>query len=137
MNKQLVLALAAGTTAFAGVVGSAATLGGITSDDLGANTALVASCDTDGVDIDYTTEVDEASGDFEVTTVTVSGIAAGCAGQAISVSLLDDDDDAELGSGTDVVDTPGAPTDPVSVDVTITGDVVAEDVTRASVVISG
>lgn len=137
MSKQLVLALAAGTTAFAGVVGSAATLGGVTSDDLGADTALVASCDTDGVDIAYTTEIDATSGDYEVTDVEVSGIDDGCAGQAISVSLLNDAGNSELGSATGVVGAPAEEGDPVTVALTVGDDVVAESVTQASVVISG
>ncbi|MCD4524508.1 hypothetical protein [Nocardioides sp. cx-173] len=87
MSKQLVLALAAGTTAFAAVVGSAATLGGITSDDLGADTSVVASCDTDGIAVKYGTTYADMTGVYEVDTVTLTGIDEDCAGQSVAVTL--------------------------------------------------
>jgi hypothetical protein len=141
MSKQLVLALAAGTTAFAAVVGSAATLGGITSDDLGADTSVVASCDSDGVTVDYTTAYDATDGVYEVTGVELGGIAADCQGQDVNVTLGGADGDPSLEEVDDTialaVTTPGPP--PVlgtSYDLTFTG-VDAESVQYVAVVISG
>jgi hypothetical protein len=144
MSKQLVLALAAGTTAFAAVVGSAATLGGITSDDLGANTQVVASCDEDGIAVDYTTAYDATAGVYEVSKVTLTGIDAGCNGQAVRVTLGGEDGDPSLAEATGTVVVAAA--DPLAVPVvvlddthelTITGGVDAESVENIAVVISG
>lgn len=139
MNKQLVLAVAAGTAAFAAVVGSAATLGGITSDDLGADTSVVASCDTDGITVDYTTSYDATAGLYEVTGVELGGIDEGCNGQAVKVSLSADASEAtplEEATSTVVVagSTPG-PEDTTHA-LTFTG-VDAELVGFIAVVISG
>jgi hypothetical protein len=49
----------------------------------------VASCDTDGVDVDFTTSYSAAAGEYVVTSVDVSGIAAGCAGQTMNVTVTD------------------------------------------------
>lgn len=137
MSKQMVLAIGAGATAFAAVVGSAATLGGVTSDNLGADAAVVASCHTSAADIvvSYTTAIDATLGEYEVTEVTVSGIDEECADQELSVSLLDGS--AELEAVTDTVDSPATPGDPVDMVLTLTDPPLAESVTRAAVVISG
>ncbi|MCD4535847.1 hypothetical protein LRP67_17290 [Nocardioides sp. cx-169] len=110
MSKQLVLALAAGTTAFAAVVGSAATLGGITSDDLGADTSVVASCDTDGIAVEYSTTYVEMTGVYEVDEVTLTGIDQGCAGQSYKVTLA-----GGASSTTSLLEKPGTlPAGPVA-----------------------
>jgi hypothetical protein len=83
-----------------GVVGaSAASLGGITSSSLGADTAVVGSCDTDGVTVTYGNTYDATLGRYQTTTVNVAGIAAACAGKALTVTLKDNTG-ASLGSGT-------------------------------------
>lgn len=130
MSKQIVLAMAAGTTAFAAVVGSAATIGGVTSDNLGADATIISSCDTNGVSVDYTTALDATLGEYEVTGVTVSGIAEECEDQAISVALL--------GASAELTELTSAATEgDGSMDFTVTDSVLAEAVTRAAVVISG
>ena len=83
MKKKLMIGLIAGTAVFAAVFGAAATLGGITTEDLGADSNTVASCDTGGVDTSYT--VVYSGTEYEVTEVTVSNIAAACDGQDITV----------------------------------------------------
>ncbi|WP_134738376.1 hypothetical protein [Nocardioides sp. 503] len=100
MSKQLVLALAAGTTAFAAVVGSAATIGGISSDDLGADTSVVASCDTDGITVEYDTSYVASTGVYEVSSITLGGIDVDCATQAVAVTLGGANGDPELGEAT-------------------------------------
>jgi hypothetical protein len=105
MKKQL---LAAGTgIATAGAVfAMAATLGGVSGNAIGADTVVVAACDTTGIVLDYVVDYDAGTGDynegagesasadtdnsgmvFEVTTVVVSGIADACIDQNIDLSL--------------------------------------------------
>ena len=126
MRKKSVAVLAG--LAVAGIVGaSAASLGGVTANDLGADVGVVASCDTDGVIVDFTTGF--SGGVPTVTSVTVSGINANCAGQNIDVTLLNSTN-TQLGSiGTAVVG--GA-----SVSVGGFGSPDAEAVTGVAIVIS-
>lgn len=77
------------TTAYA----SAASLGGLASDTLGAGSAVVASCDEDGLAISYNVV------DDNVTGIVVDGLAPTCAGGRLFVTLADDSGSA-LGSGT-------------------------------------
>jgi hypothetical protein len=101
MRKKSVAVLAG--LAITGLVGAAAaSLGGIAADDLGADADVIASCDTDGVDVGYTTDYSDTLDIYVVTAVTVSDIAPSCDGQTISATLTDVAAD-ELGSGTDVV----------------------------------
>jgi hypothetical protein len=120
-RKRMVAAIIAGAAALGVVGASAASLGGITSNSLGADTTVVASCDTDGVTL----------GVYRTTTVTVSGIAAACAGKALALTLKDSGG-ASLASGTvaSIVGTSAA--------VTMSGTgASANAVVNAAVVISG
>ena len=92
-----------GIAAFGLAAASAASLGGLTSSSLGADNGAVTSCDTDGVTIAYGTPAyDATSGLYKVSTVTVGGIAVGCAGKTVAVTLSDAAN-ASLGSGTAVI----------------------------------
>lgn len=88
--------------AVTGLVGaSAASLGGIESDDLGADVGVVGSCDSTGVDVAFTTAVD--AGVIEVRQVNVTDVESpACDGQDFTVELLDASD-ASLGSRAGVV----------------------------------
>lgn len=70
-----------GAVVTASTFAAAASLGGLGSQELGAGAALVSSCDGDGVGLTYTT----SSG--TVTAVTVTGVAASCAGGSLRVVL--------------------------------------------------
>jgi len=112
---------------------SAASLGGITTADLGADTAVVASCDADGVTVAYNwTYTPGAPGFFDVDSVDVEGIDAACDGYDIFVDL--GDGSAILGDGTVAsITAPGTTT----VAITPVGtEVDAELVTEIGVVIS-
>jgi hypothetical protein len=85
--KRTLIALVAGLVVFGGVIASASSLGGVSSRALGSGASVVASCDTDGVALAYTTAFDVASGTYRVSAVTVSGISAACSGQQIEVGL--------------------------------------------------
>jgi hypothetical protein len=89
--------------AITGLIGAAAaTLGGIRSDNLGADAAAVESCNTGGVDVAYTYGYDADSAEYVVTEVTVSDIDTACVGQTIEVTLADVDGE-ELGDASDTV----------------------------------
>lgn len=87
MKKQLALALTAGVAATGAVVASAATLGGVSAKDLGADTAVIASCDTNGVTVDYTTSTNANAGYYTVTGLKLSGVSAACSGESLSITL--------------------------------------------------
>lgn len=71
------------------VSASAASLGGLTSETLGAESDVVAGCDTTGIDIAYVTDYDEVSQDYEVTGVRLLGVDDNCIGQLASVAIDD------------------------------------------------
>lgn len=74
------------------VYGSAASLGGLNAQNLGAGGDPVESCDKDGVTVSYSVS------DGIVTGVTVSGIAARCSFGQMSLTLSDAGG-ASIGSG--------------------------------------
>jgi hypothetical protein len=86
MRKKLT-AIVLAVLAFSMIAASAATLGGINTSSLGAETDIVVSCDPDGIDVDFTVAL--SGGEYKTSAVNISGIAAACAGQDISVTLLD------------------------------------------------
>jgi hypothetical protein len=98
-RKRMVVAILAGAAALGVVGASAASLGGITSNSLGADTAVVGSCDSDGVTLAYTNAYDATLGRYQTTSVGVSGIAAACAGNSLALTLKDATG-VSLGSGT-------------------------------------
>jgi hypothetical protein len=98
-RRRVVAAIAAAASAFAVVGASATTLGGITGTDLGADTAVIGSCDTNGVTLAYTNTYDASLGRYQTTSVGVSGINAACAGKTLSLTLKDNTN-ASLASGT-------------------------------------
>lgn len=79
-----------GVGLFGLAVASAASLGGLNTTSLGADNGAVASCDTDGVALAYTTAYSATDGRYKVTSVTVSGIATpACDGKTLRVTLSD------------------------------------------------
>lgn len=133
--KRAYIAAGVGTLAFGGSLAFAASLGGIDSDNLGSSTSVVASCDTDGIDVSYTTEYDATEAQFDVVSVTLSDVAPGCEGEAIDVTLADDTN-AEIGKT--VAHTAGATgTETINLDTTAYTSTHAEDVELVAVVISG
>lgn len=87
--KKLVFGALFGVTLFGTVLGSAASLGGITAQGLGADDTIVASCDTDGVTTSYTTAYNTSgsAAGYKVATVVVSGLNNACDGKTIEVRL--------------------------------------------------
>jgi hypothetical protein len=99
--------LAAGATSFA----AAATLS-VTSKTLGAGSTVVPACDTDGFVYTHTLDVSH-----NVATVTVSSIAAACAGATLQLTLANSSS-AAIGTGSAVLPSSGFTGD---VTLTITG----------------
>lgn len=97
--RKLIIKTLAGITVFGAVVASASTLGGLTPDKLGAQDAVVAACDTDGVTTAHTSAWDSTDKRYEVTSVTVEGVADACDGQVLKVTL-GDSTGLSLGEGT-------------------------------------
>jgi len=85
---------------FSLIAASAASLGGINQADLGADATLVASCDTDGVVVDYQLSFDFVTGQFDITDVDVSDIHANCNGDDIYVEIGASGANIDFGSGT-------------------------------------
>ena len=121
------MAVVVAVLAFSLIAASAATLGGINSESVGADVGVVASCDTTGVDAAFTTSY--VGNNYVVTGVTISGIDAPCEGLDISVTVSNNSG-AVSDSATGVVSGGQA-------DLPLGGLVTAEQLTRVAVVISG
>lgn len=111
-------------------VASAATLGGLTAKNLGADNSLIYSCDTNGLNIAYTNTYDPTGQRFVVANAVISNLAAGCAGQVMNVQLTGTGGIA-LSAATPVTITGTTET------VTFTSPASAKDVDGAAIVITG
>lgn len=98
MSRRTIAGALAGLTVFGAVFAMAANLGGITGGQVGADSTTVTGCDTDGVTTSYASAWDATDERYEVTSVTVSGIANTCDTRTLSVSLTDSTG-AQIGSG--------------------------------------
>ena len=103
--RRFVTALLVGGVLAAAVYGSTATLGGIGNPDLGADDALVVSCDSDGITVDYSIAY---NGGVRVTDVHVTKLADPCLGLALDLFLTHGG--AQIAHGTATV-VAGAPND--------------------------
>ena len=98
MKRNILIKLLAALTVGGLVFAMAATLS-VSSGGVGAGDTTVASCDTDGVSTAYTTAWDATDKRYEITTVTVGGLADACDDKTIKVSLTDSTG-ASIGAGT-------------------------------------
>lgn len=124
------IALAVGGVATTAVVGSAASFGtnGIKDSTVAAQTAPVTSCDTTGIGTSYATTY--SSGDYVVTSVTVTGVDTGCAGKTLYVTLADGTR-ASLASASQVVPAAGG-----NLTLTPSSQARAQDVANVAVAIA-
>jgi hypothetical protein len=131
-HKRIVIAAIVGATVFATVFAVAASLS-ITASSLGAGTATVASCDTNGVATSFDTTYSSGAVGYKVTTVHVTGIATpGCDGLTMKVTLIGAGD-LSLAEQTVTLATPVA--DPTNLSFS-SDNVLASLVLKISVVIS-
>ncbi len=131
MKRRLLIGVVVFGTVFTTVFGFAATLG-VSTDGLGAGNASVGSCDTDGVSTAYANGWDATDKRYEVTTVTISGIADTCDGKVLKVSLTDASN-VRLSDGSVTVPTGVGTTATVS---TLSVDPAASAVSNVHVIIS-
>lgn len=131
--KKIVFGLLFGLTLFGTAMGSAASLGGVTSNGLGADDTIVASCDTDGVTTSYATAYNTTStAGYKVASVTVGGLNDACDGKTIEVRLTGGSD-ASLENISKTIET-GAGT---STTLNFANSTLAESVTGVHIVIAG
>lgn len=88
MKKRLLIGVLVLATVFATVFGLAATLS-VGATDLGAGSSAVGSCDTNGVGTSYANSWDATDKRYEVSSVTVNGIADACDGKTLKAALTD------------------------------------------------
>ena len=85
--KRFAAALLAGGVMFGVITASAASLGGVRSESIGAGTAIVTSCDSDGVDATFSIMT---RGDVVTAwAVTLSNLSADCYGKWAWVEVHD------------------------------------------------
>lgn len=87
--SRVSLALGAAVMTIGAVTASAASLGGITAESVGADDTVIASCDDDGIGAAATTVYDAVSGTYQVNNVELSGVDAACDGLDYKVTLAD------------------------------------------------
>jgi len=133
-NKRLIIGLAVGVAVFAAVFGMAATLGGITTDTLGAEDQVVAACDTDGVTTSYDTAYSgTGTAGYKVDSVTLGSLAQACQGLDFEVTLSGGTAQSVSGTLPSTLSVEGTDSYVVEFDETK----LAEEVTGVHVVISG
>jgi len=134
MQKQKIrrraLVVVLGIAAVAGVsVASASSLGPISGTSTGSSTAIIGSCDTDGVNVTFQSSYDDVLNGYGVTGVTVAGIAAACNGQNISVTI---ENSTGVSDSTVAATVSGA-----TMNLTFTaGGILAEEATNVAVLIA-
>lgn len=128
MNKKALAAIG-GLAAFGILTASAASLGGLTSSSLGADQTVVASCDTNGIQLTYTNSYVAATNSYSTTAVTLAGVDPTCATKSFRLSLSNGT--VSLGETTGTIQAGGG-----TQAVTLAAAVDAKSVTNAALVIS-
>jgi hypothetical protein len=128
--KRVLAAILAGLLTFGAVYGLAASLN-LTSDSLGAGTAVVASCQAATLNATYTSTYSAAAPGYTVGTVTVTGLAASCYSKAYKITLTTAAN-ASLGEATGTTPSSGT-----SFSAAFAPALSATSITGISVVISG
>jgi hypothetical protein len=131
MRRVAIAALAALLVGGGVIVASAASLGGVTSEQFGADVGLVAACDSNGVTVEYTNTYDAAAQQYIVEEVQVKDVDLGCTNLDLKLTLVDAAD-ATLWIGTEQV-TSGT----VVLDVPTLDAIASEDVNKVAILIAG
>ena len=87
-SRRRATAVLLGLAAATAVGASAASLGGIESDDLGADSGIVASCDTNGMDVSYIDRYHRPSNGYRVQQVVFRFVSAECDGLPYDLTLI-------------------------------------------------
>jgi hypothetical protein len=128
-SRRAVIASVVGLAATGGILASAAALS-VNANTLGAGTSVIASCDTDGVTVSYTSAYNAAAGAYRTTAAVISGIAAACDAKSIDVTVSGAGG-ASLANGTGTIAAGGTHT------VTFASAVDPALITGAAIVITG
>lgn len=97
--KRAIIAIALAAVIGTGIYGLAASLN-VTSDTLGAGSAVVAACQTGAINVTYATTYSASQPGYQATTVTLNGLdtsSGACGGKSFKVALTDSSN-AILGS---------------------------------------
>lgn len=129
-KRKLLVVSAVGVAAFGSVYGLAASLG-LSSDTLGAGTAVVAACQTTAMNVTYGTAT-YAPSSYGLTTVTVTGLTNTCYGKPYKLTL--NNGGTSLGEATGTTPTTTGTT---SFTATFPSSISAASITGAAMVISG
>ena len=132
MKRRTVFALVLALTIFGAVYGFAATLN-VDANTLSAGNASVASCESIGTPTGtYALAYDTAIAAYKVSTITVTGLDATCAGKSVSVTLTSNTGATNLATITGTVPNGGG-----SLALTPGSSVAASSVSGVSVAING
>lgn len=82
----------------------AASLGGVRAQDLGADTEIVASCDSNGIDVEFLSAYHGPSGRLRAEQVLALNVSVECDGRPFDLTLFDDDGGRYSVSGTIVLE---------------------------------
>jgi len=95
----LFTALTVGAALFAITYGAAASLGGVTVGNMGADAAPVSSCDTDGVNVNLESFSEDPSAQPTLVGLLVNHVADACVGHRVVV-IVSDGSSSAAGDGT-------------------------------------
>lgn len=125
--RRKMMAVLAGLLVFGLVSAAAATLGGLNIQSLGAESEVVAACDPDGINVEWSTSL--VGLDYVVDGVTLSDVDEDCAGLDVEVTLFDSTN-AVLATLSEVADASGSVSFPVT-------NEPAADIVHIAVLITG
>jgi hypothetical protein len=129
--RRFVLVTIVAVAVLAASLASAAALGGVNGDRVGAGDAAIAACDANGFTVTYTT----VGGN--VTAATVADIAdPGCEGGDLSVTVTNSAGDSIASGGPSSIPTDGD-TSPNSLTVSVSPQPAAEQVAGVHVAVVG
>ena len=128
--RRKMLAVLAGLLVFGLVSAAAATLGGLTVQSLGAESEVVASCDNDGIAVDWGTALQGV--EYVVDSVELSDVAAACDGLNVEVTVFDGDSPNNV-----LATVSGVADDSGSLSLTLGSPQPASEIHRIAVLIAG
>ncbi|MEI2642492.1 MAG: hypothetical protein U0R28_11215 [Candidatus Nanopelagicales bacterium] len=131
------VALLGGAASILVVGASAATLGTLTPQTLGATTAVVAACQSSGLGVSWGTPTYTTTPTYTVNSGTVTGIAAGCITTPAKQFRVDVSTGAgaSLANATGTFPTTGTP--PQTTPFTLSAAVDAAAITQVTLVVYG
>jgi hypothetical protein len=132
-TRYALLAASLGFVATAGSLASAAGLG-VAPKTLGAGTAVIASCDSDGVTTRFVTAYVPASQQFRVSQVIISGISNACNAKRLQITLKRS---TGVALRSQTVASLALPVGTTSVTVNIGGTVLVTNVAGSAIIITG